>query len=680
MAKNSRVAIDVGGTFTDVVTLNGADGSVKFDKVPTTPSNPQEGVLNGFAASGVGLDAVSHFIHGTTLGLNALLTRRGAKTGIVTTEGFRDVYLLGRTDRAPMYDWKYRKPKSLVERQHILEVPERLDFEGKVVTPFDENAARNVAKKFVELGVDSVAIVFLHSYVNPAHEQKMAAVMREVAPNIEVTVSSNLSRELREYERTSTAVLDAYIKPLVRKYIGKLQDILSERGFKGLFLMTRSGGGAMTAESSKESPANLILSGPAGGVLGASWFSKATGCGDLITIDMGGTSLDASLVVNGEPLTYFDASFEGLPINLSSLYIHTIGAGGGSLVWIDEGNHLQVGPASAGADPGPAAYGNGGKEATFTDAALHVGYLGNENALAGTLVLDKALAAQALKVNSEKLGIDLDEVARGVIRISTIKIVGAVRAITVELGHTPADFSLLSFGGGGGLVGVDVARELNIPTVIMPPGPGAFSAFGMLMASVQHDFSRTRITILDSADLVAINSDIEDMRKQAKAALDKEGFSAAQQHFTQFMDLRYSGQEHSVTLPVSGNIDAKEIAHMKEIFGEAHERAYGHTMPDPIELVSLRFSARGEVEAPELPFTNSKTERKPAPTGNRDVYVGGGKRVPYALFNRDDLAYGDTIHGPAIINEHTATTVFHEGDWAELGKYGEIIIHVKKAD
>ena len=680
MAKNARVAIDVGGTFTDVVTLDGGSGSVRFDKVPTTPSDPQQGVLNGFAASGVSLEEVSHFIHGTTLGLNALLTRRGAKSGIVTTQGFRDIYLLGRTDRLPMYDWKYRKPKSLVERQHILEVSERLNFEGNVVTAFDEAGAREVAKKFVELGVQSVAILFLHSYVNPAHEQKMAAIMSEVAPDIEVTVSSNLSRELREYERSSTAVLDAYIKPLVRRYIGKLQESLAAKKFSGLFLMTRSGGGAMTAESAKETPVNLILSGPAGGVLGAAWFSKATGCGDLITIDMGGTSLDASLVVNGEPLTYFDASFEGLPINLASLYIHTIGAGGGSLVWIDEGNHLQVGPASAGADPGPASYGNGGKEATFTDAALHVGYLGNENALAGTLVLNKELAATSLKVNADKLDMDVDEVARGVIRISTIKIVGAVRAITVELGHTPADFALLSFGGGGGLVGVDVARELNIPTVIMPPGPGAFSAFGMLMASVQHDFSRTRITLLDEADLKVVNADFAEMHGEAKIALDKEGFAPAEQHFTQFMDLRYSGQEHSVTLPVSEKIDAAEIAHMREIFGEAHEKAYGHTMPDPIELVSLRFSARGEVDSPELPVLTKQANRVPTPTGTRQVYVGDGKRAAYSLYERDDLTFGDTIEGPAIISEHTATTVFHAGDRAELGKYGEIIIHVAKAN
>ncbi len=446
MPAGTRIAIDVGGTFTDVVTLEGASQQLRFDKVPTTPTDPQQGVMNGFAASGTPLSDVETFIHGTTLGLNALLTRRGARTGIITTKGFRDVYLLGRTDRVPMYDFRYRRPASLVERQHILEVAERLDFEGNVVVGFDDDSARAAASRVRELGLESVAISFLHSYVNPAHEQRMADILREVAPGVEVTVCSALSRELREYERTSTGVLDAYIKPIVRRYLSKLETTIAERGFAGQFLTTRSGGGAMTVSTAKDAPVNLILSGPAGGVLGASWFAHAAGQPNLITIDMGGTSLDASLVVNGEPLTYHDAAFQGLPINLASLYIHTIGAGGGSLVWIDDGNHLQVGPASAGAEPGPAAYNRGGTQATFTDAALYVGYLGSDMALAGSLTLNRECAAAALQTAASALGMSIEAVARGVLRISTTKIVGAVRAITVELGRIRARSSARSTG------------------------------------------------------------------------------------------------------------------------------------------------------------------------------------------------------------------------------------------
>lgn len=677
MAKGTRVAIDVGGTFTDVVSLNEETKNLRFDKVPTTPSDPQQGVLNGMAAAEATLSDIDYFVHGTTLGLNALLTRRGAKTGIITTQGFRDVYLLGRTDRVPMYDFKYRKPASLVQRYDVFEVPERLDFEGNVLAEFDERAAREVATAVLEHGLESVAVAFLHSYVNPAHEHKMAAVLAELAPDVEVTLSSSLSREIREYERTSTAVLDAYIKPIVRRYLRKLQNSLAKGGFTGQFLMTRSGGGAMTATAVQEAPVNLILSGPAGGVLGASWFSGVADHPNLITIDMGGTSLDASLVVAGQPLTYFDASFEGLPINLASLYIHTIGAGGGSLVWIDEGNHLQVGPASAGADPGPAAYGRGGTEATFTDAAVHVGYLGSGNALAGSLTLDSSLSEGALATSAQKLGMTVDDIALGVLRISTTKIVGAVRAITVELGHNPADFALLSFGGGGGLVAVEVARELSIPHVVVPPGPGAFSAFGMLMANVQHDFSRTRISTIDSVDLDLMISDFAEMEAEGAAALQQEGFSPAEQRFDRYVDLRYLGQEHSVTLSLGREVTSSEIDRLQSAFGEAHERAYGHTMPDPIEVVALRVTATGSVERPTLPAV-AQGSGAPEPIGENQVVVSSGKRVTYPVYHRDHFGAGDEVAGPAIITEHTATTVLHSGDRAEIGKFGEIVISVAK--
>lgn len=678
MTIGTRVAIDVGGTFTDVVTLDGATRALKFDKVPTTPKNPEQGVLDGFAASGASIEEIQTFIHGTTLGLNALLTRRGAKTGIITTAGFRDVYLLGRTDRTPMYDFRYRKPKSLVERQHIIEVVERLNFEGNVLTEFDEASAIAAARAVVQLGLDAVAVSFLHAYVNPAHERRMAEILASEAPGVVVTISSDLSRQLREYERTSTAVLDAYIKPIVRRYLNALEAKLQDRGFKGQFLMTRSGGGAMTASSSREAPVNLILSGPAGGVLGAAWFAREANYRNLITIDMGGTSLDASLIVDGQPLTYFDAEFEGLPINLPSLYIHTIGAGGGSLVWIDEGNHLQVGPASAGAVPGPAAYGKGGTQATFTDAALHVGYLGNDMALAGSLSLDADKAAAALQAPADALQMPLDQVALGVLRISTTKIVGAVRAITVELGHNPADFALLSFGGGGGLVAVDVARELSIGTVIVPPGPGAFCAFGMLMADVRHDFSRTRIGILDQLDLTLMRSDIAEMTEEASAALERDGFEPSKQQFEVSVNLRYVGQEHSVTLPVQANLDAAEAARLKDAFDLAHEQAYGHTMPDPIEVVALRLTGVGRQEEPVVPTLARREHHEPSPRAMRSVIQLDGHRVSYNVYHRDDLTHGDFIHGPAVIAEHTGTTVMHAGDVAAVGAHGELVISIAK--
>lgn len=357
MSRRTRVAIDVGGTFTDVVRLTPETGQLTFDKVATTPDAPTHGVLSAFSRSGAAPRDTAMFHHGTTLGLNSLLTRTGARTAVISTRGFRDVYLLGRTDRASMYDIRYRKPVPLLERSDTFEVTERCFFDGSVGTPMDERDARRVARLIAERGYEAVAVAFLHAYANPDHEARMGEILAEEAPGVEVTVSHELSREYREYERTSTAVLDAYIKPTLRGYLRELESDLEGRGFGGRFLISRSGGGAMTAAAAREQPVNLILSGPAGGVVGAAAFARLTGRGNLITIDMGGTSLDASLVLNGQPVLYQGAEFEGLPINTPSLYIHTIGAGGGSLAYLDDAGALQVGPQSAGAAPGPAAYG-----------------------------------------------------------------------------------------------------------------------------------------------------------------------------------------------------------------------------------------------------------------------------------------------------------------------------------
>ncbi|MBC6463424.1 hydantoinase/oxoprolinase family protein, partial [Actinomadura sp. HBU206391] len=414
MTNTSRLAIDVGGTFTDVVELVPETGELRFDKVPTTPQSPTTGVMNAFGAATVGVGEIATFTHGTTLGLNALLTRTGARTAVIGTKGFRDVYLLGRTDRRSNYDITYRKPTPLLERYDTFEVLERSLFDGSVHRPLDIEDARRVAAVVAERGYQSVAVAFLHSYANPAHELRMREVLAEIAPDVAVTLSHELSREYREYERTSTAVLDAYVKPIVRRYLRALEDDLAAGGFSGRFLMTRSGGGSMTAATAREQPVSLILSGPAGGVIGAAALSELIAEPNLITIDMGGTSLDASLILDHEAVLYQGAEFEQLPINTPSLYIHTIGAGGGSIVHLDGAGALQVGPQSAGAAPGPASYGRGGTIPTFTDAALAIGYLGTETPLGGKLRLDPELAAKALEPVAAELRMAVPELARGV--------------------------------------------------------------------------------------------------------------------------------------------------------------------------------------------------------------------------------------------------------------------------
>lgn len=675
MTDKVRVAIDVGGTFTDVVKLTPATGDIRFEKVPTTPSAPTEGVLDGFAAAEADFRETVMFNHGTTLGLNALLTRNGARTAIISTAGFRDVYLLGRTDRKVMYDIKYRKPAALVERADTFEVMERSYFDGSVGMPLDPDDARRVARLIRDGGYQSVAVAFLHSYANAEHELQMREILREVAPDVDVTLSHELAREYREYERTSTAVLDAYIKPIVRSYLEVLEAELAERGFEGRFLMSRSGGGAMTAKSAREQPVNLILSGPAGGVIGAAAFSRLIDTPNLVTIDMGGTSLDASLVLGHEPLRHSGAEFEGLPITTPSLNIQTIGAGGGSLGWLDEAGALQVGPQSAGAVPGPASYGRGGTQPTFTDAALAVGYLGADTPLGGTLVLDEQAAVDALAAIATPLGLSPRDLARGMLRISTTKIVGAVRGITVELGLDPKDFALLSFGGGGGLVAVDVAHELGIPTVIVPPGQGAFSALGMLMADVQHDFSLTSISPLQDLDVGSVEEAFSRLEASAEAALASEGFDAANRRMIRTIDVRYAGQEHSVTVACPA-FDAGFTPSVEAEFSELHERQYGHTMSDPIEITTLRLRGIGVIDKPSLPTVAARTSGAVVRLGDRTVHLADGSERTYGLYSREQLQAGDRIEGPAVITEHTATTVLHDGDELTVGGYGELLIAI----
>jgi N-methylhydantoinase A len=676
MARTSRLAIDVGGTFTDVVELRPETGELRFDKVPTTPEAPTTGVLSAFGAATVGIDEIETFTHGTTLGLNALLTRTGARTAVIGTRGFRDVYLLGRTDRRTNYDITYRKPAPLLERYDTFEVTERSLFDGSVHQPLDVEDARRVAAVVAERGYQSVAVAFLHSYANPAHELLMRDVLAEVAPDVAVTLSHELSREYREYERTSTAVLDAYVKPIVRRYLRELEGRLADDGFGGRFLVTRSGGGAMTVGSAREQPVSLILSGPAGGVIGAAALAELIGEPNLITIDMGGTSLDASLVVDGEPVLYQGAEFEQLPINTPSLYIHTIGAGGGSVAYLDDAGALQVGPRSAGAVPGPASYGGGGTEPTFTDAALAIGYLGSETPLGGRLVLDRALAEQALTPVAESLGMSVPALARGIVRISSTKIMGAVRAITVEVGRDPKDFALLSFGGGGGLVAVDVAVELGIPSVIVPPGQGAFSAFGMLMADVQHDFARTVVAPLSDLDPARVAAEYEGMRREADTLLAAEGFAVADRTVTRSLDVRYAGQEHSVTVAFPDG-DDDVVGTVAATFARLHERQYGHTMTDPVEVTTLRLRATGSSDKPTLPELAKRTSGTAVPDGTRPVYRSAEHpAVPYALYTREALLAGDEIAGPAVISEHTATTVIHTGDHLRVGPHGELLITI----
>lgn len=675
-----RIAVDVGGTFTDVILLDEEKRELRLEKTETTPQDPSQGVLAGFEKAGADLKAIRYFIHGTTLGLNALLTRSGAKVAIVTTEGFRDVFHLGRTARDVMYDFKYRKPEPLVPRYLAFEVPERMNFEGKVLKEFDREAARRVAERIKAEGVESVAVCFLHSYVNPAHELAMREVLLEVYPEVSVTLSHELSREYREYERTSTTVIDAYIKPLVRRYLEKLDGQLRAAGFEGRFLMTRSGGGAFTLASAVDEPVHLVHSGPAGGAIGAAYLGQLIGEPNIITLDMGGTSLDASLIVDGQVHLDTEAKVENLPVSVPMIDIRTIGAGGGSIGWIDDGGHLQVGPKSAGAMPGPACYDKGGQEATFTDAALVAGYLDPDNFLGGEVKLRPELARKAIGERlAERLGLGVEETAAGMIRIAEAKIAGAIREISIERGYHPKDFALVSFGGAGGFVAAAVAREIGIPRVVVPMGAANFSALGMLMVDVTHDLAQTHVTRLEEMDVDTVNGIYADLIERAREALRQDGFTGDACAFEPWAEMRYTGQEHTVRMRMPGHVLKQEdLPKIIADFNAAHEQHYGHRMDDPVEVVTLRLRALGLLARPELPRTQeSQGGAEAARRGTRQVHRFDHEgAVTYTVYDRLQLGRGDTVTGPAIVEEPSSTVVLHQGDRLRVGDYGELIIEI----
>ena len=675
-----RVSVDVGGTFTDVIVLDEDSGNIQLDKVATTPANPAEGVLQGFAKAGAQTQKIEYFVHGTTLGINAMLTRSGAKVAFVTTSGFRDIYILGRTDREPMYDFKFKKPKSLVPRALCFEVEERLNYRGEVLTPFNAAQAREVARRIRAQGAESVAVCFLHSYANPEHELAFEAVFREVAPELSVTLSHRLSRVYREYERSSTTVIDAYIKPITRSYLTNLNSDLVASGFSGNFLMTRSGGGAMTLETAREEPAHLVLSGPAGGVIGGAYLGKLIDLPNMITLDMGGTSLDVSLIADGAPTVENEQVFQSLPISIPTIDIHTIGSGGGSIAWVDDGAHLQVGPQSAGADPGPACYNKGGRQATFTDAALLIGYLDPANFLGGEIDIDPVLAEAAMQRLADRLGMSVPDVAAGIINISEAKMSGAVRVISVERGYHPRDFALCAFGGGGAFVAANIARELGIPKAIIPPGPGNFSALGMLMVDVVHDYARTHITGLEEMDPASVGELYAIMAERGRTALADDGFATEQQQFIPSAEMRYRGQEHTVNIPMPGLAPGvADIPAITASFNAMHLQQYGHSMElDPIEIVTLRLRAVGLLPRPELVrIAPGSGDIASASRGSRAVYNRELRGpIEYQVIDRMRLGAGDSLAGPAIVEEPSSTTVLHAGDRLTVGEYGELLIDI----
>ena len=680
-ARQLRIAVDIGGTFVDAMELDTATSTVRFRKALATPAQPSHGVLSAVAALGTDLSRAELFIHGTTLGLNAVLERRGEPTGIITNEGMRDIFLLGRGNVPSdhMYDFQYQPPPSLVQRRHTVGVRCRLDYQGNVVEPLDEDTVREAARYLVEeQGVRSIAVCYLHSFRDPAHEQRTAELLRKSYPGVTVSISTDIIREYREYERTSTTVVDAYIRPIFERYVGELEPALTLGGFAGQFLIMRSGGGSMTATAAKKSPTHTILSGPAGGVAGGMFLAQALGRDDLLTFDVGGTSLDACVIEAGTAAATHQAALEHIPLLVPAYDIRTIGAGGGSIAWLERGL-LKVGPHSAGADPGPVCYGRGGTMPTVTDAAVCLGYLDPDSFLSGDMELHAADARTALQQQiAGPLALDTDAAAAGIFDVMLAKTVGAMRQITVERGHDPRLFSLLAFGGAGPLIAPLLAREMGIAEVIIPFAPSGFSAWGMLSADVVDDASRTLMAVLDDLDLSTLGAYLAELEADTMISLAAQGVPAARAVLERQVEVRYAGQEH--TLPVAVPADLSKDA-IRSAFQEMHLARYGHMMGNRLQILNVRVRGIGRTDRLKLatfPAGNGDPSR--ARLADRDAFDFGTRSTcVFAVYDRSLLQPGDVLAGPALIDEGTSTTVVHSGQQVHVDPRGYLLITAVQA-
>jgi N-methylhydantoinase A len=669
---STRLAVDVGGTFSDVVVFDEANGDVRIGKHPTNPTAPEDGVIDVITASDSG-DAVqraAYFLHGTTIGINALLQRDGANVGLLTTRGFRDTLELGRGDRAFMYDVGWRPGPPLVPRELRLPITERVFVDGSVAIAVDEEDIRRACHTFAKSGVDSVAIVFINSYVNPANELAAEEALRKHGFQGHISLSHRVSGEFREYERSTTTAIDAYVRPKVSDYVRRLDRRLAEIGFAGRMLVTRSGGGSLTVDEARARPFETIQSGPVGGALAA-----AALCQDLtiplgIAADVGGTSFDVSLISAGHPHVKHEGEVLGLPVQTEWVDVRSIGAGGGSVAYLDRGGRLRVGPRSAGALPGPCCYGRGGTEPTVTDAAAALGMLG-DGELAGDLKLDLAAARQALSKLGRPLALSAAEVARGILEIVTAHMAGAIRAITIEQGEDPRQAALLAFGGAGPLFGCLLARELSISRVIVPVFAGNFSAWGLLAQDITRSAASTMVRALDDQATRDADEALQRLFRHLDARASN-GNDRPRLRRASFA-LRYVGQEYTLAVPVPLNgsrLDATARL-IRDMFESEYERTFGHAIVDAVELVTVRAATVEPLPAqphPKLAPASPSRSRSPRPTYS---FSERGVR-DFAVVDRGELGVGTTLSGPAIVLEPTATTYVDVGFSIAVLEHGSL--------
>ena len=676
-----RVAIDIGGTFTDAAAINEETGEIVVAKSPTTPDDYLQGVVSCIEKSPVEPQEVTFIVHGTTVVANAVVQRTLPKAALITTKGFRDVLEMMRQNRPTwgLYDIMWDKPRPLIPRHLRFEIDERTDYRGRLLKPASEQEALTLVRHLRSVDVEAIAVSFLFAHLNPTNEVKVKEIIQREFPEASVSISSEVNPQVREYERTSTVVINAMVKPLAARYFTRLHEGLSRYGVDADLLIMRSNGGLMSTPEAVETPVSTIESGPAGGTIGSAFMGKTVGHDNLIAIDMGGTTFKVSLVDDGEPRQRAQGEVEwGVPFRVPMLDILEVGAGGGSIAGVDRDGTLKVGPRSAGAEPGPACYGRGGTEPTITDAQLVLGRLNPEYLLDGEMQIDLGAARQAINERvAEPLGMDVMEAARGIVEISNATMLGSMRIGSVERGYDPRDFWVIAYGGMGPMVAATLARELGSPRVVIPPHPGIFSAFGMLVTDVKLDFMRSYRSSLEDPDVARANEVYAEMEREATATLERD-FSGPSR-LLRTADLRYVGQNYDVNCTVpAGRLTFDDLRVVGERFESEHRRLYGHSKSgEPIEVVSLRSTVLGLIERPELPRIDAHGDLDGALSHVRPVFfkeTGGHTDCP--VYRRPLLGAGCRISGPAIVEEVDATTVIYPGQHATVDPFGSLIIDV----
>ena len=667
-----RVGIEVGGTFTDLVMSDGKN--IKTAKVPSTPASPDEGAMLAIKVAGLKLDEISELIHGSTVATNAVLERKGGRVCFFVTQGTKDLLLIQRHDRRAIYDLQYQKPSPVVPRHHTYEINERIAADGKIVTDLDSEVTSNLVKDILEQeNFDSVAICFLHSYLNPIHERAMSDIISALYPEMPITCSCDVAREFREYERASTTTLAAYVQPVVAGYINRFSEELARRGFQGKFSIMQSNGGRMPAAAITKNAITALFSGPAAGVVGAIRGKGSTPYTDIITLDMGGTSTDVALVSNDQaeltPMTMID----GLPVKTPVVDIVTVGAGGGSIAWVDDGGLLRVGPQSAGATPGPACYGRGGKLPTVTDAHLVRGTLQADSFLGGKMSVDLAAASHVIGEIAKKFNVELAEMADNIIRVAEANIVRAIQQVSTERGSDPREFALVPYGGAGPLHAARVAEDLNIDTVVVPPNAGVLSASGLLLSDYVHYRSQTKRLLLNEKNLNSIKSNISSLTTEAKEYLMKLGIQTNKKIETS-LEMRYVGQAFEVPVKLT-ETDVRNISLtlLQKRFTEAHHKIFEFSKPegDPVEIISIRVGA-GE-KTPEFAVQHDNEDIDIDPNISKVDIVERGILSETTTLSRTDLT-GRTVSGPVLVRDENSTVYVPFGWQVRLDDFYNIVL------